>query len=184
MKKRNLPLIGGVLVALVVLALLNRVANNASQNPSDQQQAAAAQQTPAVSPKTAQANGSETQPLITQATVGDVATAKVRATLGYTVDNYVATHTDQVNQTIQQVENWAKRNQISCAQIVCLDIPPSLRNDPSTADVPLGLSVNGKPVPGLATEIGPGLQWRTGLDESLYSTTGAIEYANGRKGPR
>jgi hypothetical protein len=102
------------------------------------------------------ANGMESKPLVTEATYGAARGAIVIATLGYTANEFLAVHPQEENTIASILSLWSGTHTGLCAKIVCLDIPPSDRSDPSTANVPLGLAIDGKVVPGCGKDIVPG----------------------------
>ena len=157
MKSNQILLLAILAVSLIVMGLMNYAASNAGVKPPPQQTKRPT--TPAaVQPAAAKTASTPTDdgkhPLITEATIGDPQTAKLRIVLGYSANDDVEAHTFETNQTIKGVEDWVRRRGKSSLQVICVDIPVSMRSDLSTANVPVGLTINGRVAPGCGGNIG------------------------------
>jgi hypothetical protein len=129
-----------------MMCVLNYVQYNSVRHPEEEKAAIAkaeADRAAAAAP----ALGTESDSLITEETVGNPKTAKLRATLGFRISDLVARHPAVEAMTIKQLEGWARGTSFGSLQVVCLDIPAQFRDDRTTADVPMGLAINGKLVP-------------------------------------
>jgi hypothetical protein len=92
-------------------------------------------------------------PLQTEATYGNVQSAKLRVTFGFTASPFAAVNTSRQKEVIAALRTWEQSNDFSSLQIECLDIPPAYRSDPSTANMPLGIAINGVPVQGCTGDV-------------------------------
>lgn len=142
-----------VVIAIIVLVVLNRAAQESAPDPTLRAQKLAAAQD-AHNMISAQALGREPDPLVTDATYGDVGTASLRATIGFTANSFLAVHPSEEVQMANTLKQWTQTFDFASAHIVCLDVPPGMRRY-SAQDVVLGLSLNGSPVPGMSDDITP-----------------------------
>jgi hypothetical protein len=152
---RKLAVGVGVVVLIVALAFVNRLVNGPdAQSSAPPPPAPSKPLPPGGMSRTTGPSGE----VPTELTIGNPSTAKLRVTLGFTADESVEEHTEVANQAIQAAVAWAKSHPGDSLQVVCVDIPPSLRADPSTANAPIGIAVNGSPISGSTGNIGSGLQ--------------------------
>jgi hypothetical protein len=159
MNKRTIGLALGVIAVIAGLILINHnLGSGVGAQPDDDDAPAQSSSQPAKStpPPPPPGGASSGQALTPELTIGNPKTAATRVTLGYTVDDNVAQHTSDAAQAISAAQSWAQSHPQASLQVVCVDIPPSMRDDPTTANVPVGLTVNGKPPAGPNGNIGPG----------------------------
>ncbi len=87
------------------------------------------------------------------ATLGNPAGTAV-ITLGYTWDSSTAADDSQLVKAVNAVEYWSKDHSGETAKIVCLDLPTSEMSNPADKNIPLGLAISGKIVPGCGANPG------------------------------
>jgi len=144
-----------IVAACGVMAYMNNVAYNSAEHTFDDQVKKAKVVADRMS-KISFANGIEPSGLVTEANYGDADKSNVRVTVGFTVSDYLASHPSIETKIATELKAACSLHQGLSARVVCLDIPPSLRTDTATENVPLGLAVNGKSRPGLNSDTGPG----------------------------
>ena len=92
-----------------------------------------------------------------EAVVGNPDKAKSRISIGYTWDSASQVNPDALIKITNELMAFAQKNTSTTSlQVVCLDIPSADIADPRNAAVPLGVSVDGKPVAGCAGNPGEG----------------------------
>jgi hypothetical protein len=151
--RNRIALIAVILIALAGLYFINLAAERSAPNPDQQARDAEKLKQERIKIM-APAEGDEHDPLVTDAAYGDYTTAKIRATVGFTVNEQLAEHPSEEAQVADALKQWTQGFDFGYARIVCLDIPPDMRAF-GPAPVPLGLTVNGKRVPQLDVDITP-----------------------------
>jgi hypothetical protein len=150
---RYTPTIGILLVALCLFGVINRLITPGSNSTS-----ASGSAVPSPTDRAAivKAIMGATDPLITEATCGDPKTARVRVQVGFTAGDWLANNTNAEYQLARGLAEWVGSDPNLSAQLVCVDIPPEYRSDPTTVRIPIGITVNGKPLPGVRGDMGKG----------------------------
>ena len=152
MRRTILPAIV-IAAGLVAMAFMNDRAYNSIAHPELQDYDAARQAYESKALAAPALNG-DNSALITDAVFGDEAAAKLRVTFGYTATENLARNPRKQSEIAGQLRTWSQAFDFASARIVCLDIPTDERADPVRDNIPLGVTVNGRRVPGLGADIG------------------------------
>ncbi len=156
MKRSPIPVIVIVVVLLFGIAMLNKWqgSGQSSDSNSSQQQKPPAQSAAAPSPPigpTAAGN------LPGELVIGNPSKAATRITVGYTYDDATMKNPDNLTHTVQGLQMALRTAPPNVSlQLVCVDLPKDQLTNPAVANVPLGVTINGKQPPALATNPGEG----------------------------
>ena len=168
---RQFSLIAGVLVLVVALVLLNKgIGRNAQPDDDDANQQTHSQpQKPAAPPLSAQSAKTSIPP---EGTIGNPATAKYKITVGWEYDAANQAKPEALTEALAAVAKFVNAQQgTAAAEIADMDVPAAQRSPAAQAVTNLGIAVNGKPVPGLATNMGEGSATAANIPGALQAAT-------------
>lgn len=170
--RRFFPVILIAILASVMFVLNQGMKKNvvADHDDDDDQQQQQQQTTNKPAPKPV-TGASVSDPIPSEITVGNPATAKYRVTLGWTYDEGDAGHQEQAKQTVEAVRSWVTAHPDASLEVVNLDVP-SQDLSPNAASVQSeGLAVNGNSTFNIN---GKPAQLSSNLGQGTLTTPGAM----------
>jgi hypothetical protein len=97
--------------------------------------------------------------LLPMQTIGNPSKSKIKITVGYTFDAHTQEHPEGATAVVDTVRTWVSSHADTASfQLVCEDLPPDQLTGPNAAyaNIPLGISINGKQPPGFNVNPGEG----------------------------
>ena len=82
--------------------------------------------------------------------------AKISVAMGYTTDAGTQVNPTKILTVVSLLSNWVQTHPDANVRIVSVDLPKDQLTNPTDSTLPLGISVNGKSVPGLTSNPGSG----------------------------
>lgn len=169
--RRFFPVILIAILASAMFVLNQGMKKNAvpdHDDDDDQQQQQQATDKPAPKPVT---GPNVSDPIPSEITVGNPASAKYRVTLGWTYDEGDAGRQEQAQQTIEAVRSWVTAHPDASLEVVNLDVP-SQDLSPNAASVQSeGLAVNGNSTFNID---GKSVQLSSNLGEGTLTAPGVV----------